>query len=177
MSTDLRNEIISWIKTIVLSILIALIIKTFIFRPVFAKSISMEPTIHEGEIFLLWKLDYKLGDPKRGDIVVMKKEEDTLENLSLLKRVIGLSGETIEIKDDSVYIEDKELEPDYTLDSTPSNGFEKSVVPDNEYFMMGDNRARSRDSRDKSVGFIDRKNIEGKLIFRLWPINKIGPLN
>jgi len=89
---------------------------------------------------------------------------------------VGLPGETIEIKDNRVYIDGKALEPDFTESPTPDFGFEKTTIPEGKYMVMGDNRGNSRDSRFKSVGFIEEQYLEGKAIFRLWPLNKIGAL-
>lgn len=174
MSTSLKQEIFSWIKTIVIAFVIAFLIKSYILRPVYVVGASMEPCLSSGQVLIMWKLDYKLGDPKRGDIVVIKKEQDTLDHKSLIKRVIALPGETVEIKNGKVYIDGKELYPDYVDVRTPANGFVKTKVPEGMYFAMGDNRSNSRDSRDSTIGFILRDNIEGKATFRLWPLDELG---
>lgn len=146
-------------------------LKSYIFQIALVNQISMEPTLHEGQILIIAKVNYLFGDPKRGDIVVLK---DEYENKFLIKRTIGLPGEVIDIKNNKVYINGKELNPDYTEAPTLDNGFEKSTVPEGSYFVMGDNRLHSRDSRDKTVGFVNRKDIVGKAVFRIWPFNKIG---
>ncbi|MGE5630641.1 MAG: signal peptidase I [Caulobacteraceae bacterium] len=176
MDEGMKKEIYSWVKTILLALVLALILRTFIFRTAYAMSISMEPTLHEGQILIISKISYLVGEPHRGDIVVIDSKQDKLEKHNLIKRVIGLPGETIEIKDNKVYIDGKELKPDYTTSPTPDFGFVKTQIPPGEYMVMGDNRENSRDSRFDSVGFVDGKNITGKAVFRVWPFNKAGAL-
>lgn len=171
MDENVKKEVISWIKLILAAFIIAFILKTYIFQIALVNQMSMEPTLHEGQILVIAKVNYLFKDPARGDIVVLK---DELENKYLIKRVIGLPGEVIDIRNNKVYIDEKELKPDYTEAPTLDNGFVKSKLPEGKYFVMGDNRPHSRDSRSDTVGFVNRHNIVGKAVFRLWPINKIG---
>jgi signal peptidase I len=171
MNESVKKEVISWIKLILSAFIIAFILKTFIFQVALVNQISMEPTLHEGQILIIAKVNYLFSDPQRGDIVVLK---DELENKYLIKRAIGLPGEVIDIRNNKVYIDDKELKPDYTKAPTLDNGFVKSEVPEGKYFVMGDNRQHSRESRSDTVGFVNRGNIVGKAVFRVWPLNKIG---
>ncbi|MHB1394201.1 MAG: signal peptidase I [Clostridia bacterium] len=171
MNEDVKKEVISWIKLILSAFIIAFILKTYIFQVALVNQISMEPTLHEGQVLIIAKVNYLFKDPERGDIVVLK---DELENKYLIKRAIGLPGEVIDIRNNKVYINGEELKPDYTEVPTQDNGFAKAKVPEGKYFVMGDNRLHSRDSRSDTVGFVNRSNIVGKAVFRVWPISKIG---
>ncbi len=173
---ETKKEIYSWVKTILFAVVLAVIFRTYIFRTAYAMSVSMEPTLHEGQVLIISKVNYLVGEPQRGDIVVIDSRQDKLEHLNLIKRVVGLPGETIEIRNNRVYIDGKALDPDFTELPTPDFGFEKTTIPEGKYMVMGDNRGNSRDSRFKSVGFIEEQYLEGKAIFRLWPLNKIGAL-
>lgn len=173
---ETKKEIYSWIKTIVFAMILAFFLRTFVFQTAYAMSISMEPTLKEGQILIVSKVHYIVGEPQRGDIVVLDKRQDKQENINLIKRVIGLPGETVEIKDNKVYINDKELNPDYTDYPTPDFGFMKTTIPEGKYMVMGDNREHSRDSRFESVGFVEREYLLGKAFLRVWPFNKAGML-
>jgi signal peptidase I len=176
LKEETKKEIFSYLKTILFAILLAVIFRTYIFRTAYAMSVSMEPTLQEGQVLILSMVNYLVGEPERGDIVVIDSKQDKLEHLNLIKRIVGLPGETIEIKDGRVYIDGKVLEPEFTLSPTPDFGFEKTTVPEGMYMVMGDNREHSRDSRFESVGFIGEEHFEGKAVFRVWPLNKIGKL-
>ena len=171
MDQSVKKEIISWIKLILSAFVIAFILKTYVFQIALVNQISMEPTLYEGQILVIAKVNYLFGDPERGDIVVLK---DELENKYLIKRAIGLPSEVIDIRNNKVYIDGEELKPDFTEVQTQNNGFAKSRIPEGKYFVMGDNRLHSRDSRSDTVGFVNRSNIVGKAVFRIWPISKIG---
>jgi len=171
LDENMKKEVISWVKLILSAFIIAFILKTYVFQIALVNQISMEPTLYEGQILIIAKVNYLFGDPERGNIVVLK---DELEDKYLIKRVIGLPGEVIDIKNDRVYIDGEELKPDYTQAPTQDNGFIKSKVPEGKYFVMGDNRTHSRDSRSDTVGYVNRSNIVGKAVFRIWPVSKIG---
>lgn len=171
MDENIKKEVISWIKLILSAFVIAFILKTYVFQIALVNQISMEPTLYEGQILIIAKVNYLFGDPERGDIVVLK---DELENKYLIKRAIGLPNEVVDIRNNKVYIDEKELSPDFTEVQTLDNGFVKSKIPEDKYFVMGDNRLHSRDSRSDTVGYVSRSNIVGKAVFRIWPITKIG---
>lgn len=168
-----KDEILSWVKVIVSALLIAIVLRTFVFQMALVNQISMDPTLHEGQMLVISKINYFVGDPNRGDIIVLK---DEVENKLLIKRVIGLPGEVVQLKNGKVYINSKELQPDYTSFPTFAYSQEEWTLPEGEYFVLGDNREHSRDSRADNVGMVYRENIVGRAVFRIWPFNKLGVL-
>ncbi len=171
MDENIKKEIISWIKLIASAFIIAFVLKSYIFQIALVNQISMEPTLVEGQVLIIDKASYLLGNPKRGDIVILR---DELERKYLIKRAIGLPGEHVEVKDQQVHINGEALEPDYTEAPTEAAGTSVYDIPAGKYFVLGDNRMHSRDSRSDTVGLVDRKNIVGKAVFRIWPLNKLG---
>ncbi len=168
-----KKEIISWVKVILSALIIAFVLRTFVFQLALVNQISMDPTLKDGQMLIISKVNYFIGDPQRGDIIVFK---DSYENKLLIKRVIGLPGEKLDLREDKVFINDKELQPDYTSSLTYALTQESWQIPEGQYFVMGDNREHSRDSRVETVGLVNRKSIVGKAVFRLWPFNKLGVL-
>jgi len=126
---------------------------------------SMEPSFEEPQRLLVIKAVYWFGDPQRGDVVIFHSKTRSDENL--IKRVIGLPGETVEIKDGTVYIYDEPLEEPYIAE-LPDSDYPSIEVPEGEYFVMGDNRNHSNDSR--SWGTISGENIIGKVWLCYWPL-------
>lgn len=172
-----REEIKEWIKTIITSILIAILIVTFIARPTIVRMDSMYPTLHQYDYLILEKITYRFKEPERGDIIVFKspvKEADGT-NLNLIKRVIATGGDHIVVEDGNVYINGEILRENYIDVQTP--GDVDIVVPDNHVFVMGDNRPISLDSRDDRIGPIPKGRIMGKVLIRLYPFDKIGVVN
>lgn len=165
------------IKDILIALVIVVII-TAIIKPTIVKEHSMDPTLQENNYLLINKLAYKVGEEQRGDIIVFESElegEDG-ENRLLIKRIIGLPGETIRIQDGEVYINGTMLEEDYLNDGTTSGEVIDYVVPEGHFFVMGDNRLVSIDSRSKEVGCVPEDAIMGKAFVRLYPFNEIGGL-
>lgn len=173
----MKKEILEWIKTIILSLIIALIITTFI-KPTIVKNYSMVPTLDENNFLIVNRLLYKQGTPSRGDIVVFKSPLKTAtgKDKLLIKRVIALPGEEIVISNGNVYINGELLEEPYLVD-TYTEGEINMIVPEGKIFAMGDNRRNSLDSRDAVLGPIDTDDIVGKAFLRLYPFNKIGFLD
>lgn len=155
----------------ILIVVVVVTIRTFIITPVRVDGASMDPTLKDGQILLLSKIS---NNYKRFDIVVVNKN-----GTKIVKRIIGMPGETIEYKKNRLYIngeivKDKvniEIE-DFDLESL----FSISVIPEDYYFVMGDNRNNSSDSRDPRIGLVKKSEIEGKTVFRIWPFNKFGTL-
>lgn len=169
-----------WIKSIALALIIALAVIFFV-KPTLVKQSSMEPNFYENDYLFVSKQSYKMfGSPQRGDVVVVHSSlvQENGDEKMLIKRIIGLPGETITITDDDVYINGKALEEDYINEEgnnrAQGTDVQDLVVPENSYFCMGDNRRVSVDSRDPSVGCVSRDQIVGKVVLRLYPFEKIG---
>jgi signal peptidase I len=185
-----RRAAIEWTVLIVAALVIAFVIKTFLFQAFYIPSESMVPTLKVGDRVLVNKLSYDLHDVHRGDIVVFKapKEAQSDGIKDLVKRVIGLPGDTVEWRDDGrIYIDDKLLDEPYLPAGTrttfsgvpegcvaPADGASGCKVPAGHLFMMGDNRAASRDSR--YFGPIEESAIIGRVFVRIWPPGSIGLL-
>ncbi len=151
----------------VLILVAVILIRTFIVTPIKVNGKSMYPTLNGNEIMILNKINIKFKDINRFDIVVLKGTDGYL-----IKRVIGLPGESITCKDDNIYINGKKLKDKYGKGST--GDIELITIPKDSYYVMGDNRDNSMDSR--YIGPINKKEIEGITNFALYPFNKIGKI-
>lgn len=161
------NNIKVWIKNnlVFTLILIAIIlIRLFLFSPIRVNGTSMYPTLQDKEFMILNKIALKDGI-NRFDIVVVKTN-----NTNIIKRVIALPGESVMYKDNKLYINGKVVEDNYS--KTPTEDFDNIVLKEDEYFVMGDNREVSKDSR--IIGPVNIKNIKGKTNLVFFPFNKIG---
>ena len=173
---DVKNsiwkELWEYIKMIILVVVVVLIVNNFLLINARVPSESMEKTIMTGDRFFGNRLAYLFDDPERFDIVVFKYPDD--ESQLFVKRVIGLPGETVEIKDGKVYINGSEtpLDDSFTPE-TPTGDYGPYVVPDGSYFMLGDNRNHSGDSRFWKQPYVEKEKIVGKAIFRYFPGVKI----
>lgn len=172
--SKIKKLFTDWILPILIAVVIALLVKKFLLYQVSVPSSSMSPTIEEGDKFMIEKV-YNPSKLKRGDIVVFQSDE---LNDTLIKRLIGLPNDHIEIKDGVVSINGEVLSEDYV--NYPSDGqINKKTdgtfdVPEGEYFFLGDNRANSYDSRYWKNHYIDQSDIKGKLLFRSYPFSKFG---
>jgi signal peptidase I len=155
------------------ALLIAILIKTFLFQAFYIPSESMYPTLKTHDRVLVNKLSYKLHDVHRGDIVVFEKPpSETSDIKDLVKRVIGLPNETVEGRDGHIYINGKLLKEPYLPDGMETSTFGPQTIPSNSVWVMGDNRVASRDSR--YFGPITESSIVGRVFIRIWPIKRIG---
>ena len=165
---------IEWGILIVAALVIAIVIRTFVFQAFYIPSESMVPTLRVGDRVLVNKLSYKLHDPRRGDIVVFKAPPaaETADIKDLVKRVVGLPGETIEGKDGRIFINGTVLSEPYLPKDVKSRTFGPEKVPPDSYFMLGDNRQYSKDST--FFGPIKRDKFIGRVFMRIWPPSHLG---
>ena len=150
----------------VVIVIVVVLIRSFLVTPVIVSGDSMVPTLKNKQLLLLNKINYKLDDIERFDIVVIK-----IDNKEIIKRVIGLPGENILYRSNTLYIDGHELANDYDFDTEDFSL--KTIcncerIPEDKYLVLGDNRAVSADSR--IIGLIDKKDIEGNVNISLWPI-------
>lgn len=176
MNRGEQEKMKEWIKDILFAVVIALIVIQFI-KPTIVKQSSMEPNFYENDYLFVSKQSYRLfGEPARGDVVVVHSDlvQENGEEKMLIKRIIGLPGETIDIVDGQVYIDDQLLEENYTKEGFTTGEVKRLVVPAGQVFCMGDNRRVSVDSRDDSVGCIKVEDIIGKVVLRVYPFGEFG---
>ena len=170
--TSIGKELFQWVLVIIGAVILAFLIDTFVIVNAQIPSGSMENTIMTGDRVFGNRLAYKFGDPKRFDIIIFKYPDD--ESQLFIKRIIGLPGETVEIHDGNIYINgsDTPLE-DVDIKEPMEGSFGPYTVPEGCYFVMGDNRNNSRDSRYWENTFVSEDAILGKAVLRYWPLNKM----
>ncbi len=175
---DVRKEILSWILYIVIVVLVVWLILHFVGQRTVVDGSSMNDTLSDGDNLIVEKLSYRFSDPKRFDIIVFRPYEDS--NEFYIKRIIGLPGETVRIGDDgTIYINGEVLEEEYGKETIqrPGRASEEITLGENEYFVLGDNRNNSTDSRTTQVGNVKRSSIVGRAWVRIWPLKSIGVLS
>lgn len=159
------KKILKEVIPYIVIIIVVILIKTYIFTPVIVNGDSMLNTLHDNDIMILNKIDIRLNGIDRFDIVVIKTGKT-----KIIKRVIGLPGETVEYKDNKLYINGKKIKDNYGSDITYD--FDLVKVPNNFYFVLGDNRTDSIDSR--MLGPISKDDILGHATFTVFPFNRFG---
>ena len=148
---------------------------TFVGQRTEVEGASMENTLHNGDNLIVDKLSYRFRDPERFDIIVFPYQYE--ENTYYIKRIIGLPGETVQVVDGYVYINGSRLESDIygnELMDDPMAASQPITLGEDEYFVLGDNRNHSQDSRDPSVGEVKKDTIMGKAWVRIYPFDKMG---
>lgn len=180
-----KSDLWEWIKALVSAFLLAALIRFVLFTPIVVDGESMMPTLESGERMIVNKLNYKVGDIQRFDIVVFHAPEKK----DYIKRVIGVPGDTLEYKNDQLYINDKKVNETYLQDyknkivdgGTLTEDFSlldytgKKIIPKGYYFVMGDNRRNSKDSRH--IGLVSEEKIVGKASVVFWPIENFGTID
>lgn len=165
------REMLEWIVSIAIAIVIALIIRNYVVTFVRVDGSSMVPTLIHNERLFVVRLGYQ---PKARDIIILNPPSG---RGPYVKRIIGMPGQTVKIDNatGNVYVDGEPLNEPYINNKTNSNGGKTEyVVPENCVFVMGDNRGSSHDSRSSDVGFIPFENVLGKVVFRVWPLTKLG---
>jgi signal peptidase I len=173
-----RNAI-EWVAVVVGAIVVALLVKTFLVQAFRIPSESMDPTLIKGDRVLVNKLSYRLHDVNRGDVVVFERPDSLPggpdDPKDLIKRVIGLPGDTVYARDGTVYVNDRPLEEPYLPDGTATVNMDQPItVPEGDVWVMGDNRGNSQDSR--VFGAIPETSIVGRAFLLMWPLNRFGSL-
>src|SRR5436853_1035040 len=162
-----------WLRDLIISLAISAFIIIFLYQPVKVEGTSMMPSLDDQERIFVNKFVYRLEPIQRGDIVVFRYPRDISK--SYIKRVIGLAGDHIRIEDGQVYVNGKALDEDYVPAAyADERSYPEMVVPANSYFVLGDHRSMSNDSRD--FGPVKETFIYGKAVFGYWPMDKLGRL-
>jgi signal peptidase I len=167
---------IAWFRDLMLSILIAVLVILFLYRPVKVEGTSMMPSLYDQERLFINQFSYKfgLGQIQRGDTVVFLFPEDPTK--SYIKRVIGLPGDRVAVENGSVFVNGKKLVENYVPAAyRDDRTYAPTVVPPDDYFVLGDHRSSSNDSR--AWGFVPRNYIYGKAVFVFWPLDRIGSVH
>lgn len=175
---DKKKVAMEWVRDIVIAVIIAVVIVQFI-KPTIVKESSMEPNFYANNYLFINKMAYKFDKtPKKGDVIVFKSNllTETGKKKLLIKRVIGVPGDVIDIKDGKVYINGKEDDQSYTMSGETIGSIDGLTVPKGKLFCMGDNRDVSIDSRYEEVGCVSESKVVGKVVFRAFPFNKFGTI-
>ncbi|WP_267383040.1 signal peptidase I [Cyanobacterium sp. uoEpiScrs1] len=172
-----ENPWIEGIKTIATAAILAFGIRAFVAEARYIPSSSMEPTLQVNDRLIIEKVSYHFKEPKRGDVVVFNptkalQEKDFRD--AFIKRVIGLPGETIEVKMGKVYVNGQAIKEKY-ISEDPNYDYGPVIVPEREYLVLGDNRNNSYDSH--YWGYVPKEKIIGKAFVRFWPFNRLGILD
>lgn len=172
-----ENPWVEGLKTIGLSVFLAIGIRSFVAEARYIPSGSMEPTLQINDRLIIDKISYNFRQPQRGDIVVFSPT-DALKQQNFkdafIKRVIALPGETVEVKGGRVYVNGQSLREQY-IEEEPEYSYGPVTVPEDNYLVLGDNRNNSYDSH--YWGFVPREKIIGRAIVRFWPLNRVGEVD
>lgn len=168
------RELLGWIVYILVIVGLTYLIITFVGQRTRVSGSSMQTTLSDGDNLIVDKISFRLRDPKRYEIIVFPYQHQ--ENTFYIKRIVGLPGETVQVKDGYAFINGQPLEEDYgnEIMKEPGIASEPITLGSDEYFVLGDNRNHSADSRDPSVGVLHRKDLLGRAWIRIWPLSKFG---
>jgi signal peptidase I len=171
-----RRNAVEWIVVVVGAVVVAVLLRWLVVQAFYIPSASMEPALAVGDRVLVNKLAYRVGEPERGDIVVFERPPNSSSGVvdDLIKRVIGLPGETIEAHDGKVFVDGVELSEPWLADGTMTPDFAPEEVPPDHVFVLGDNRPNSEASN--RFGPIPEDLIVGRAFVRIWPLSRISGL-
>jgi signal peptidase I len=170
-----ENPWVEGLKTIALSAVLAFGIRTFVAEARYIPSGSMLPTLEINDRLIIDKVSYRLANPERGDIVVFDPTDELLKQNykdAFIKRVIGLPGEIVEVRDGKVFVNGKLLDKETYINDKPNYRWGPETVPQGQYLVLGDNRNNSYDSH--FWGFVPKERIIGRAVVRFWPIGRMG---
>ncbi|WP_166238018.1 signal peptidase I [Paenibacillus turpanensis] len=175
-----KEEVIDWVKALLIAAVLVVVIRVFLFSPYLVDGPSMEPNFHTGERVIVNKILYDIREPEHGEVIVFEAPDGS----DYIKRVIGLPGDTVRVDGDAVFVNGEKIAEPYiqsVIDEYAKLGngntynnknYDEHIVPENQLFVMGDNRRNSRDSRD--IGFIEYEKVIGRADVRIWPLSQIG---
>ena len=167
----MRAGLAVWLRDLIISLAISAFIIIFLYQPVKVEGTSMMPSLEDQERIFVNKFVYRLEPIERGDIVVFRYPRDPSK--SYIKRVIAMAGDHIRIDEGQVYVNGKALDEPYVpAEYADTRSYPPQVVPPNSYFVLGDHRSMSNDSRD--FGPVNQSFIYGKAVFGYWPMDKLG---
>ena len=171
--SSLGEEVKDWLVSIVVAVVLAFLIRQFVVELYIVDGPSMRPTLQSQQRLVVNKFIYRFRTPEKGEILVFQYPRDPSRDF--IKRVIAVPGDTVEIKDGRVLVNDQVLSEDYILEKTRGD-YPKSTVPQGTVFVMGDNRNNSEDSRFADVGFVPDALIKGKAVLVFWPVADLKSL-
>jgi signal peptidase I len=177
MTEKEENPLVELVKTLLSAAVLAFGIRSCVAEARFIPSESMLPTLEIDDRLIIEKISYRFRKPERGDVVVFSPTEALQEQNyreAFIKRVIGLPGDVVEVKDGKVYVNSQQLTEKYILDA-PNYNYGPIKVPSDRYLVFGDNRNNSYDSR--YWGFVPLENLIGRAAIRFWPLDRLGPLD
>lgn len=167
-----KREMWEWIKSILVAIVLALVIRAFLVEVFLVQGQSMLPTLHDKERLIVSKVQYYFREPEQGEIVVFKATDQR----DFIKRVIAIAGDQLRVDIDGVYVNGEKLNEPYILEKA-REPYGPVTVPEGTVFVMGDNRNNSMDSRHPSVGFVSLERLKGKAMLVFWPLKSIRTIS
>ena len=173
---SILRELGSWLLYILFVLVFSYLIITYVGQRACVEGHSMETTLYDRDNLIVDKISYRFREPKRYEIIVFPYQYK--ENTFYIKRIVGLPGETVQVIDGLIYINGVSLDENYGNEPMQQAGIAESqiLLGEDEYFVLGDNRNHSQDSRDPGVGVLHREDILGRAWVRIWPLDRIGAI-